>query len=201
MAAPHPPGGFFFWSPPLANKRVAALTQNTSPTETLSYLADGGTGEAVRVIGGDLVKKTPFGTATTPTQNLNSRIDFEKQFYWYRKVTGSTYTLAVSGTTNDLGEEVRFTAACTITVPQLTAIPNISGTYAPGADNLRTGWIAGIKILLTQFGTGALTLSLASGVTAVTGSVTSTNAQYQSLDLEYLSATSVRVVRISGASA
>ena len=188
----------------MANKRVSQLTQRTSPAASDNVLVDTGTGDANRVVAEDLLKKTPVGTATTAAQNLGDRIDFEKQLYWHRPVSATSYTLVVTGQANDLGEELRFTSnsAISVTVPRLDTIPNYrSGAYAPGADNARPGWIVTVKMLLSQRGTGAITLVAGSGVSFVSGSQTSTTAQYQVLDLEYLSPTSVRVVRYNGAGA
>ena len=188
----------------MANKRPSQLTQITAPTAALSYVADSGTGDVGRVTGEDMLKKTPIGTATTGSQNLGDRIDYEKQLYWSRPVTATSYTLVVTGQSNDLGEELRFSAnsAISVTVPRLDNIPNYrGGIYAPGADNARAGWILTCKILLAQRGTGNITLVAGSGVAFASGSQTSTTAVDQVLDLEYTSPTSVRVRRYSGAGA
>ena len=132
---------------------------------------------------------------------------FEKGLYsrassaWYRLVdtrmrgwvmvneqTGTSYTLQAG----DLGDKVEMSGASakTVTVPQVATVPGTSGAKAPGAANIVTGRKVHVETTVVQIGSGAVTLTPASGVT-ITGPL-ATSGDGQSLVLRWTGAGTVR---------
>ena len=130
---------------------------------------------------------------------------FDKGLYsrasssWYRLVdtrmrgwamvneqTGASYTLQAG----DLGDKVEMvgTSPKTVTVPQMAAVPG--STKAPGLGTIVSGRKVYVETTVVQSGSGAVSLSPASGVT-ITGP-TATSGDGQSLVLRWTSATAVR---------
>ena len=101
---------------------------------------------------------------------------------------GATYTLAAT----DVGDrvEMKGTAAKTVTVPALPAVPGASGTKPPGATNVISGRKIYCETSVGQVDTGIVTLVPASGV--VIEGPTSTSADGQTLVLRWVTATLVR---------
>ncbi|WP_159716855.1 glycosyl hydrolase family 28-related protein [Geminicoccus flavidas] len=155
-----------------------------SGTDNMLAFADGNPTTGGWNPGFDRGFYTQFGTNTWH-RLLDTRM---KGWVAVNEQTGTSYTLLPA----DVGDrvEMKGDTAKTVTVPSLPAVPGASGTKPPGSTTVITGRRIYCETTIGQVGTGAVTLTPASGVEIAGPTATTTDGQ--TLVLRWVTATLVR---------